>query len=69
MPVECAEDVWEKKAQQHPEIVANEEAIRAALRRPDALYYDPDATAGLQNAGLREGQRGVVMRYVGLGSV
>jgi len=69
LPVECAEDVWEKKAQQHPEIVANEEAIRAALRNPDALYYDPDATAGLRNAGLPEGQRGAVMRYVGPGAV
>ena len=64
LPVECAEDVWAKKAQQHPEIVANEEAIRAALRNPDALYYDPDATAGLRNAGLPEGHETGYVRTI-----
>ena len=60
----CAEEVWARKARQHPEIVANEEAIRAALRNPEAIYYDPDATAKLQGSGA-----GVVMRYVGPGTV
>ena len=58
----CAEDVWQAKLAKRPELGPNEEAIRAALREPDAIYYDQRSSA----ARLAQGSEAAIMHYVGM---
>jgi len=57
LAIHCAEEVWRAKAQPHPEIAAYEAVIRATVRAPDRVYFDPRSTAMLQPEG---GASGVV---------
>jgi len=63
LAIHCAEGVWRAKAQQHPEIAAYEAEIRATVRGPDRVYFDPRSTAMLQPEGEASG---VVLHYVGV---
>jgi len=61
----CAEDVWRTKVQQRPEIGPNEQAVRTAVRFPDAIYYDQRSSAVRQ----AQGSSASIMHFVGAGSV
>lgn len=61
----CAEATWSQKAAQRPEIVLREDAIRATVHDPDAVFFDPDSTARRRRPAGQP--QIVILHYVGLG--
>jgi hypothetical protein len=61
----CAEDVWQTKLAQRPELGSNEGSVRAALRSPDAIFFDQRSSA----VRLAQGSAAAIMHYVGSGSL
>lgn len=48
-PIHCGEAEWQHVLIQHGEMAPYETAVRATLRRPDAIYRDPKGTAEATN--------------------